>query len=227
MRSPLRRVPSAPALPSASAPAGPEEGAATLNSGLPRVETRACWICHAADDTEDVPAAVLEDDSSRTAALFLRDASVSTGPLRGGFCDCRGSMGVVHETCLAQLIGQQGLTACLNCGAAYRFEEYHKTAHVPERPRDAFSRLLFLVRYFFAPLFAAFVWIGVQAWLALGLLPWSLGALYHARHGDASDAPIWRSWAVGMATLIALRMLRSAYKSYVLFFEEPEDEAAH
>jgi hypothetical protein len=190
----------------------------TIEQAPPPRAVASCWICHG-----------------------------TTKPLLYDVCDCKGSLGGVHPHCIDEWVFRQMKDHCSSCGKSYAvLTSYRRGA--PPAPNNNLSRLVFALRYFYAP-FCSIVLVSVTiGFIRFLLIPLLLGVLYYStgvegepllnRLGVALGAAssevdlvsrygILECIVVGMIPLLGFRTALTNHATFLKYFEKasnPNDE---
>ena len=192
-----------------------EGKATTVASSAPddAATTPACWICHTGDDDAD------EDEEEERETLAAAPH----------FCECRGSLGTVHRSCLELLVRGQSLSSCRTCGGVYEWETVRPPG-TPAEPATFPGRTWFLATRF-APAFGAHVVVTVvAALLKFVLVPAAVGTYHHALRAEwdpaeAESDTLLTALVVGTSACTMRRAVARMYGKHRAFFDDPDRAA--
>lgn len=141
-----------------------------MSDELPPGGVECCWICRGEDR-----------------------------PLLQNVCDCKGTLGEVHQRCIDEWVLHHQKTHCPSCGCRYnviqchgrlrfggldadipRFSLYDKVLSESDlrAPGSLFGRIFFVTRYWLAPSVRRLLWFVSLAFIKFGFMPLIFGGLY-------------------------------------------------
>ena len=168
-----------------------------------------CFVCHEGDSDTNA-----RDEISSSPLPQLGNQ------LLQGVCGCKGSLGVVHQTCIDEWVMNNGKQECASCGEQYLVAGIFHPAR-PPMATHSLSRAIFTLWHFVFPVLIKIIFALTTLAVRYIAVPIVAGTVFYDSGNDdeiQQGPSILETWLAGFVVALGHRAASVNYKKWKNYF---------